>query len=350
MFFSVIVMVVVLTFIASGYWINEDFEVERQGMLQVSSYPSGANVMIDGHSSWLQRTTTSKVLPVGEHTVAITKDGYDSWSKVINLSEGLLYRLQYPRLFPVERDTLAVYDATNTTLAFLSDNHEKLLLYQGDPTIFDLANFQIDLDSTADYKTILPEWTLIDLKAHDIESRPVTVRIISDFFQKTLDTDKDSLEDYAISDSLSGTEQLIFSKFYNDYYITVVNGPSIALYEKTSTEPVLESTLPFIPTDFHVGQEGEFIVFSSGNQLATLDMELLSIRKWSVDGENFGWLDRSMIYSVKDGELFVYDFDGYNRRVIAPNVSSRFPIGIVDDKWLYYFSDNNLIRESLIAS
>ena len=55
-----------------------------------------------------------------------------------------------------------------------------------------------------------------------------------------------------------------------------------------------------------------------------------------------------MLYSVKDGDLIVYDYDGLNRRVIASNVSSRFPAAITDDKWLYYFSDGQLIREWLI--
>ena len=88
MVLAVIATVAVLAFIVSGYWINSDFKVERQGMLQISSVPTGANVNIDGEeSSWLQRTNTSKVLPSGEHTVTLTKDGYDSWSKTINVKE-----------------------------------------------------------------------------------------------------------------------------------------------------------------------------------------------------------------------------------------------------------------------
>ena len=37
MVLAVIATVTVLAFIVSGYWINSDFEVERQGMVQVSS-------------------------------------------------------------------------------------------------------------------------------------------------------------------------------------------------------------------------------------------------------------------------------------------------------------------------
>ena len=62
MFVSVVVTVVILAFLVSGYWINSDFKVERQGLLQVSSIPTGAEVNIDGDSSWFQRTNTSKTL------------------------------------------------------------------------------------------------------------------------------------------------------------------------------------------------------------------------------------------------------------------------------------------------
>ena len=98
MVLAVAITVIILGFLVSGYWINSDLKVERQGMLQISSNPTGANVVIDNESSWLQRTNTSKVLAAGEHTITLTKEGYDSWSKTINISEGLLYRLHYPRL------------------------------------------------------------------------------------------------------------------------------------------------------------------------------------------------------------------------------------------------------------
>ena len=58
--------------------------------------------------------------------------------------------------------------------------------------------------------------------------------------------------------------------------------------------------------------------------------------------------DSDMVYVIQDGDLIVYDFDGYNRRQLAKNVSSHFPAGITDNKWLYYFSDGQLIREWIV--
>lgn len=125
---SVIFMVVILAFLVSGYWINSDFKVERQGLLQISSIPTGAAINIDGDSSWFQRTDTSKVLSSGNHSIVLTKEGYDSWSKTVNISEGLLYRLHYPRLFLQNTVAEEILDTRGAVFSSFSPEGNKLLL------------------------------------------------------------------------------------------------------------------------------------------------------------------------------------------------------------------------------
>ncbi|MBR5027026.1 PEGA domain-containing protein [Candidatus Saccharibacteria bacterium] len=111
-----VVLVVVLGLTVSGYWINENFEVARSGMLQISSEPTGATVIVDD-AALPQRTNVSRVIPVGEHSVKIEKDGYDTWFKTVEIKDGLLYRLRYPRLFPNEpviEKTPIEYDEATT--------------------------------------------------------------------------------------------------------------------------------------------------------------------------------------------------------------------------------------------
>lgn len=152
MVITVIFTVIVLALLVSGYWLNSDFKVERNGLLQISSIPTGADISIDGESAWMQRTNTSKVLSSGEHTVTLTKDGYDSWSKTINISEGLLYRIHYPRLFPNNRTVNNVYDITGATLATISPDHSSLILIN---------------DTT--------EWSFINLDSDNIEPQTLDV-------------------------------------------------------------------------------------------------------------------------------------------------------------------------------
>ncbi|MBR2710848.1 PEGA domain-containing protein, partial [Candidatus Saccharibacteria bacterium] len=125
---AVILTVSILVLIVSGYWLNSDFKVERQGLLQISSIPTGADVDIDGDTSWLQRTNTSKTLFSGEHAITLSKEGYDTWSKTITIREGLLYRVHYPRLFLSQRETEVVTSVDDTIFATVSPDRNTLLL------------------------------------------------------------------------------------------------------------------------------------------------------------------------------------------------------------------------------
>ena len=444
MVLAVIAMVSVLALIVSGYWLNSDFEVERQGMVQVSSTPTGADLDIDGTSSWLQRTNTSRVVSSGEHTITISKEGYDSWSKTINVSEGLLYRLHYPRLFLQDRTAENVLDVKGATFASVSPDHDKLLLI-GDTTEWQIINLKDDTlkpkkinlakylpsvslaenantglfagkiltaDWDRDNRHILLkiqdegtfEWVLVDvenpssslnvskefganfdaieildnsssnllaIQNGNLHKIDVPGKLISAILaENVIDYDhyeneivfvskneaKYSINLFKLGDNettklktFSEPLKVVLSKFYDEMYITTLQNNQLSLYKKVDFNHIQDYELSFSPDNIKVGHNGEFIAMHSGNQLATLDMETYSVREWHTDGENFGWLDNDMVYSVAQGELFVYDFDGLNRRMLAKNVSSYFPVTITDNKWLYYFSDGSLVRE-LITS
>ena len=141
------------------------------------------------------------------------------------------------------------------------------------------------------------------------------------------------------------------SKFYDDFYIASLQDNQLTLYRSNKKEysQYLKQDLNFSPTQLKTGHHGEFVLLSDGNNLATLDMESSTVREWVIEGDRFGWLDNDMLYGIRGSSLVVYDYDGFNRRELSSNnVSSRFPAVITDDKWLYYVSDGNLVREWLI--
>ncbi len=448
---TVAVTVLILAFVVSGYWLNSNFEVERQGLLQISSMPTGADVKIDGEGAWLQRTNTSKVLPSGEHTVTLSKDEYDSWSKTVNIKEGLLYRIGYPRLFLKEREKKPVYNSATATLATVSPDRNSMLLANNttswtllsldnenlSPTRIDVSGvFSTDSSSTNLFKgQILTanwsrddehilisskkdskvEWVILNVKnvsssinltrdfaanfenikiidnsantllavvagnLHkiDVSSRQISATLAKDvydfdfhdglvvFSAKSEDAKKDTEDEKAedgkkpyyigllkLGDDkiteLKTTDlaaKLLISRFYDEKYITTIKNDLITMYSKEKFEEVLSNTLSFTPQKIRASYGGDFIVASDGNRIATIDMEAMEVIEWSVPAADFGWLDNSMIYAVYDGELSVYDFDGLNHRALSNNVSSHFPVTITNDKWMYYFSDGNLIRE-----
>lgn len=444
MVLAVIITVIVLAFLVSGYWLNSDFKIERNGLLQISSVPTGADVYIDGESAWLQRTNTSKILSSGEHNIKLTKDGYDTWSKTINISEGLLYRIHYPRLFLQNRSSQKVFDAANYTLSTISPDHNSLILINNTTKweVINLSNETIKPEKL-DISTIFPsismadsadtglftgvilnidwdqdsshalfkvqsseeiEWILLDIKdpsrsinltrefgsnftevqiidnnsssllaiqnnnLHkiDIPSRSLSAVIINNIINFdhynaeiifSARNDSSSNMSYYIGllrlgdnkiDTITNTStptKVVLSKFYDDKYITILQDSQVSLYKKDNFELIQTFSLNFTPDTIKVGHDGEFIIMSTDNQIAALDMEAISVVEWQAEGSHFGWIDNDMFYSVNDGNLIVYDFDGLNRRIIASNVSSHFPAAITNNKWLYYFSDGSLIRE-----
>ena len=444
MVLAVVALVSVLALIVSGYWLNSDFEVERQGMLQVSSIPTGADLSVDGESSWLQRTNTSKVVSSGEHTIVISKEGYDTWTKQVNVSEGLLYRIHYPRLFLQERESEKILNTASALLATISPDRDKLLLI-GDTTEWSLVNINDDnLEpkklNISDYFSEVSlaegatnglftgqiisadwdrsgnhvlfkvqnedgfEWVLIDvdniknslnltkefganfskveildnssnnllavqndnLHKIDVPGKSISSVLVNQvanfdhyeneviFSAKTKDDQyllglfKIGSNDVTELERTAEPVKVTLSKFYDEMYITTLQDNNVTLYKKADFTLLNNFELGFAPKVMEVGHNGEFITMYDGSKIATLDMETRTMHEWNVDGDNFGWLDNDMIYSVADGELIAYDFDGANRRVLAKNASGHFPVAVTNDKWLYYFSDGNLIREWLI--
>ncbi len=457
---AVIITVSILALIVSGYWLNSDFEVERQGMVQVYSVPTGADLSIDGSSSWLQRTNTSKVLSTGQHTISLSKEGYDSWTKTITIREGLLYRLHYPRLFPTERTKSTVYDASAANFASVSPNHDYLLIANNttswqlinldndklEPRKIDISKLFSFINPTNDASTSLftgqiksadwdrnsehilikaassdgssSEWAVLDIRnpnnsvnitrdyaatfsdvkifdnssntllvirdgnLHkiDLNNRQLSAILVEkvhsfDHFEteivfsagrtkSSLAISETSQDDAPTSPYYIGmlkindtkvTElapqdapaKVTISKFYEDKYISTLIDQTLTLYRQDNFEKTFQQEIGFIPQDILVGHDGEFIVLSNEAQIATLDMEAQEIHEWTTASTKHAWLDNNMIYSVADGILNVYDFDGYNHRTLSSNVSSHFPATITADKWLYYFSDGQITREEL---
>lgn len=444
MVLTVIATVSILGFIVSGYWVGSDFKIERQGLLQIYSTPTGADVDVDGNpSSWLQRTNTSKTLSAGKHTITLTKDGYDSWSRTVNIAEGLLYRLHYPRLFlkervketalessanfvtispdrnnmvlannttswqlvnldtdnikPVDIDLSAVLPFTSRakdasiglfsgnikSATWASDNEHLLLKIEQNGTnnwlLINVKNPNNSINLTKEFNADFTKIKILDQSASnllvildgnlhriDASAKQISAVLISgvdtfDHYEQTIvfTAKKPDSEGYYLGLSRLGSEEIeqlkdlespvkvVITKFYDDEYIGLVDHNSIRLYTKKDFEEKATFELSFIPEKIKVGASGEAIVMSTGGQVATIDMEAQELFEWNTETNEFGWLDSSMIYAVKDGSLNIYDFNGLNHRVLSSNVSSHFPVTVTSDKYLYYFQDGNLIREYL---
>ena len=458
MVITVILTVLVLAFVVSGYWLGSDFTIERQGMVQIYSVPTGADISIDGSStSWLNRTNTSKTLAAGEHTITLTKEGYDSWSRTISLflkdrahesafdssadfvtvspdrntmllagntTRWQLFNLDSDSATPTTLElsevlpfithstdsSTGLFNGTIKSAKWANDNEHVLLeITHEDLTnwlVLNIKNPTTSLNLTREFNLDLKEVEIYDhsassllgiadgnLRRIDVISKQISAILIPnvnhyDYYEKevvfsavnaqsssqsdsqhvsTVDdktTDSDTaspafdspyyvgLIDLASGEisklePLDSPAQVVITRFYDDKYIGIVNNDIFSLYLKRDFIKKAAFPLSITPEKIKVGLEGDFIALSASGRLAVLDMEAMTLDNWTTDTESFGWLDGAMVYAVKDGNLNVYDFNGLNHRVLASNVSSRFPVTITSDKYLYYFRDGSLIRDYL---
>ncbi len=437
MVLAVILMVAILALIVSGYWLNSDFQIERQGLLQISSAPTGASVEIDGSSSWLQKTNTSKVLSSGEHTIVLSKEGYDTWQKKINIAEGLLYRVNYPRLFPEERSAETLLDVSRGEFVTISpsretliftDNHyewflinlnnnviepkpiDAALLFPGvslstvkildanwdqdeshillkteingdvEWVLMDIRNLANSLNLTQEFSVDFDDVRILDnssnnliaiqsgdLRRIDVSGKSISAILIenvSDFdhlgSEIVFSAKQQNGEDYYVGTTKIGDDKvtkllesetpakIALSEFYDEKYITVLLEKAVTLYKDNNFEKLISYDVSSNYEDIKVGHNGEYIIFYTRNNIAAIDMEASALTEWQTEGPSFGWIDNYMIYTIADNNLIVYDFDGLNRRQIATNIPGQSIITITDDKWLYFLTDDSLIREWLI--
>ena len=137
MFLSVIALVGFLTLVVMGYSFNlreiggEGEVIERSGLVQVSSLPTGATIFVDGEAPLLFSTNASRTLIAEEHEIGLSKDGFLGWKKTVKVTEGMIYRLNYPRLFKEEREKEEVLTLSAAPkLVSVSPNNERMLVEQ----------------------------------------------------------------------------------------------------------------------------------------------------------------------------------------------------------------------------
>lgn len=152
MVLSVIAIVVVAVLAAMGFMISSNGEIEQSGLMQLHTVPTGATVTIDG-STLFSRTNLSRTLTAGTHKLELSREGYDSWQKEVNIHAGVLMRLYYPRLFLQNRTVKAAETLSENGLEFYapSQNHNYILY--------------------AEKKS--SQWQLLDIRGDDLKMTPL---------------------------------------------------------------------------------------------------------------------------------------------------------------------------------
>lgn len=154
MVLAVLVIVAGTILFILGYRLDGDKgSLEQGALVQFDSLPSGADVTIDGKS--INSNTPSKqTVLAGMHTFMMSRSGYESWSKSLDVKAGTLEWLDYPRLVPknLKTESLATYTAVYGEKA--SPDYKWLLVQE---------------------KSDTPTFQLVDLRSQQIKTTPITL-------------------------------------------------------------------------------------------------------------------------------------------------------------------------------
>lgn len=121
-------LVTVLVFVMLGYQFNKsDGKIEQGGLVQFDSRPTGANVTIDG-VSFGTRTASKTTMTSGQHFITMSRAGYKTWQKSIDVVPGSVLWLNYTRLIPNDLTPSNAATLSSVTGTVASDDNKWLAI------------------------------------------------------------------------------------------------------------------------------------------------------------------------------------------------------------------------------
>lgn len=135
---AIVMAAVVLLYQAGGYGVNRDGEVIQNGLVFVSSSPSGAQITLNGKKS--SATNSRLSLQAGSYTMKLSREGYRDWQRALTIEGGSVEHVDYPLLFPNQLDTSAVadYQAQSPMVTQSPDRRWVAVQLPGEPGSFDV--------------------------------------------------------------------------------------------------------------------------------------------------------------------------------------------------------------------
>ena len=339
---AVVALVFVLVAIVEGWRLSSNLKLEQNGLAQIESLPTGAKVIIDGKQDF-NETNISKLLPAGEHEITLKKDGYDSWSKKINIVSGLLTRLRNPRLFKQNRKTEVVENYNNLRFVYAAPDHRSILLASDQTTKWKYVTalgsdkvspgeiLQISWNETGE-KILLQvkrsdqiEWGLINLRKPS-ESINLSQAILNytDRSEKNIiggenkkSNVKRDLSDLVIEDAAANK------------FIALIDGnlQEVDVVAKTLSEPYLKNIAKF-------KMSGSEIIY-----LTNVEKDKRQIGIYRL-GDKGGIDLETVVRSKKDAviNLGIVDFDG--KKYLSTTIDGQFRVYRTNDYPTYGSSDN----------
>lgn len=168
--------------------------------------------------------------------------------------------------------------------------------------------------------------------------------------------------------------KIAISNYYGDDYVSwVIDQQLTILYGRlpsynengadlTVLKPLVEDMqYSMVPEKFTVSPDGEYLFGQADNKAMMIDLDDGELHEYEMPNSHARWFDSSMLYTVQDHQIIVWDFDGANRRNLSESVTQPDDLKLVDNnapvmvtannRWIYYLVNDGinsvLVRERI---
>lgn len=295
-------------------------EVVTEGTIKITSWNKEANKIL---LSWTHSTLDANGVAGTPSTDLYLVDLQDA-SKAVNLTKN--FNLHFSRalfandsgskLWVIESGNLRSIDLANLTISGLIASKVEILANNKDVVVF------VNTDNAGErairiYKDGETGASVIkDLKPEQKEAK---IALATGTYWS------DNWIAYTVDQELR-----ILSGSYPSY-----DKPS-----KNSMKELAKQELGFAPTLVSVNENQSLVIFASGKQVYTVDIETADHFNYEADADltSINWLDEYLTWQYVDDKIIVRDFDGYNRRELINKSNNQFGVLLTqNDDWLYFF-------------
>ena len=100
---ALVLTTIILLYQAYGFGLRNG-EVIQNGLIFMSSHPDPADIYVNNQKRD-EKTNSRLLMPAGQYTFRLERDGYRPWKRAISVEGGSVGRFDYPFLFPTKLTT-----------------------------------------------------------------------------------------------------------------------------------------------------------------------------------------------------------------------------------------------------
>lgn len=194
---TTVIITLLLGFYTFGFRLDPSLgKIERTGLVQFGSSPSGAISAVDGKAVQF-RTPNKTVVSAGSHNFSMERNNYHPWHKTLNIKAGMLRWLNYAILVPKQMETQAMMDFETVASTLVAPENKEIALLPNEA---------------------LPSVTILDIRANDIKAK--TLDIAPDVYS---DSGVEGVDHrFHMVEWDVGGRYLLIKHYFNDRYEWIV--------------------------------------------------------------------------------------------------------------------------------